>query len=71
MSLLQEYVRLADHHLALKLDQKEGPQHRVESWRHCYSGPEKLLRWRSATRTANTAASVRCFIPIFMRRFET
>jgi hypothetical protein len=36
-----------------------------------YSGPAKDLRSRSATWTANTAASVRCFIPIFISRFDT
>lgn len=36
-----------------------------------YSGPAKVFLWRSATRTANTAASVRCFIPSFKSKFET
>ena len=36
-----------------------------------YSGPENVLLRLSATRTAKTAASVRCLTPIFNRRFET
>lgn len=36
-----------------------------------YSGPVKDVRFRASARTAKTAASVRCFRPIFMRRFET
>ena len=39
--------------------------------REAYSGPANDFLCLSDVRTAKIAASVRCFIPIFNKRFET
>ena len=44
---------------------------RVRPRRNVYSGPANDFFCLSDVRTAKIAASVRCFIPIFNKRFET